>query len=96
MKANSTPAEEMNRVAYRTKQMQELAKTQSHKLYTDEEVEQLIQRKQLEAEIKLLSHVLVYGATGKKQIGLNRQFVVSELATLQTKRAELEASKGKS
>lgn len=43
-------------------------------------------KRELEAQIKILAHILVYEATGQKRIGLNREGVVRELKRLQEQR----------
>jgi hypothetical protein len=53
-----------------------------------------LNEERLDAQIKVVSSVLVWQATGKKRIGLSRSGVVAVLASLQAKRDELLQTKG--
>lgn len=54
-----------------------------------EDIQSLIDKQVLEGQIKILAHILVHQATGRKHIGLSRGGVVSVLAELQHKRKML-------
>lgn len=71
------------------------AKTEILKHYISrDEAEHLIAVARVQGASQALSHVLVYGATGRKHIGLSRSYVVSYLAEKQQERKDLWESRG--
>lgn len=58
-------------------------------IVSSEILHEYIQKQVLEGQIKILAHILVHQATGRKHIGLSRGGVVSVLAELQHKRKML-------
>lgn len=59
--------------------------TQALSRLIDEEVV----AERLDAQIKILAHILVHEATGKKHIGLSRTGVIANLAQLQQQKKEI-------
>lgn len=57
--------------------------------WADRRAEKRVVEAQNQGQINALSHVLVYGATGRKHIGLSRSYVVFYLAEKQRERRGL-------